>query len=479
MPLSNTVDDPNDPSNIKTPAFDPENPTGLSKNLPIPASTMPTHPDALPSGSIGNSGGTPADNATGYFSPKTTVPTANGAGNVGAIGAANANLSNAALARPVVAEQGSVSGYGASAAGAAHSVTAGAATAGRVDSVSTSVDPATGTVQGQLAGIIDANSPLLQRAVARANQQSNDRGLLNSTQNITAGQAALYDAAMPIATADANAFNTTRLTNQASTNAGSTTNAQLYTTVSQSNVQSALQAGIVTAQQADDIAKFNANSANEAGRFNAASANDMSKFNVQQLLQAGIINQDQANRMSALNATQANANSQFNAGQQNNLTGLSAQLNNDVSKFNASQSNDLIKMGMTSDTQKSVANIEANYRTLMQTSSSAAGLYSQAMGQIALIMGNKDLIDTAKTTAMNNILKMLNSGLAIQGKMGGMNLGGLLTFDNSPFNSSKPATNPATNPNANSGPLFSNDWNKGLGGNINYPGAIGSSPGSP
>mgnify|MGYP000187944032 CR=1 FL=1 len=453
MPLSNTVDDPNDPSNIKTPAFDPENPTGLPKNSAIPASTMPTHPDALPSGSIGNSGGTPADNATGYFSPKTTVPTANGAGNVGAIGAANANLSNAALARPVVAEQGSVSGYGASAAGGAHSVTAGAATAGRVDSVSTSVDPATGTVQGQLAGIIDANSPLLQRAVARANQQSNDRGLLNSTQNITAGQAALYDAA--------------------------TTNAQLYTTVSQSNVQSALQAGIVTAQQADDIAKFNANSANEAGRFNAASANDMSKFNVQQLLQAGIINQDQANRMSALNATQANANSQFNAGQQNNLTGLSAQLNNDVSKFNASQSNDLIKMGMTSDTQKSVANIEANYRTLMQTSSSAAGLYSQAMGNIAQIMSNKDMTDEAKRTATNNLLGMLNSGLAIQGKMGGMNLAGLLTFDNSPFNSSKPATNPATNPNANSGPLFSNDWNKGLGGNINYPGAIGSSPGSP
>ncbi|KRC36244.1 hypothetical protein [Acidovorax sp. Root219] len=62
------------------------------------------------------------------------------------------------------------------------------------------------TVRSQLQQIIADDSPLMQQARARAMQQSNTRGLLNSSMAATAGESALYDAAMPIAQQDASTY---------------------------------------------------------------------------------------------------------------------------------------------------------------------------------------------------------------------------------------------------------------------------------
>lgn len=59
------------------------------------------------------------------------------------------------------------------------------------------------TVASQVDKLIAENSPLMQRATADARDQAQARGLMNSTMATTAGEAALYDKAMPIATADA------------------------------------------------------------------------------------------------------------------------------------------------------------------------------------------------------------------------------------------------------------------------------------
>jgi len=59
------------------------------------------------------------------------------------------------------------------------------------------------TVAGQLNTIVDPNNPLMVKAKARAQQQSADRGLINSSIAATAGESAMLDAAMPIAQADA------------------------------------------------------------------------------------------------------------------------------------------------------------------------------------------------------------------------------------------------------------------------------------
>jgi hypothetical protein len=62
------------------------------------------------------------------------------------------------------------------------------------------------TVAGQIEQIIAADSPLMQQARMRAMQASNQRGLLNSSMAASAGESALYDAAMPIAQQDAGTF---------------------------------------------------------------------------------------------------------------------------------------------------------------------------------------------------------------------------------------------------------------------------------
>lgn len=140
--------------------------------------------------------------------------------------------------------------------------------------VQTEVNKPTDTVQGQLAGIIDANSPLMQQAQRRAQEQMNTRGLLNSSLAVGAGQEAVMDRAMPIAQQDASTFTNTRLANQNSSNAGlqftaaaqnqaSQTNATLNTDTSQKNAAAANNLQMTTMDQAFKAAVTNADAQNK------------------------------------------------------------------------------------------------------------------------------------------------------------------------------------------------------------------------
>jgi hypothetical protein len=75
-----------------------------------------------------------------------------------------------------------------------------------------------------LTGIISQNSPLLQQARTGALQQANSRGLLNSSIAQTAGDSAVYNAAVPIAQSDAAQASKVAQTNVANTNADIGTN---------------------------------------------------------------------------------------------------------------------------------------------------------------------------------------------------------------------------------------------------------------
>lgn len=98
------------------------------------------------------------------------------------------------------------------------------------------------TVQGQLTNVLDKGGPLADRATTKSMQAMNGKGLLNSSLAVSAGQTALYDAALPIAQQDAKTW----------ADAGQT-NAQLGTQVSLSN------AGFK-----NDAGKFGADAANQA-----------------------------------------------------------------------------------------------------------------------------------------------------------------------------------------------------------------------
>jgi len=74
------------------------------------------------------------------------------------------------------------------------------------------------TVANQLTNLMASDNPLLQQARARAMQQSNARGLSNSSIAQTAGDAAAYDAMMEVARQDASTNATAAQSNTAAKN---------------------------------------------------------------------------------------------------------------------------------------------------------------------------------------------------------------------------------------------------------------------
>lgn len=62
------------------------------------------------------------------------------------------------------------------------------------------------TVEGRINGILNPNNPIMQQARTRSLEAMNARGLANSSLAVTAGDSAAYDAAIPIAGADAATF---------------------------------------------------------------------------------------------------------------------------------------------------------------------------------------------------------------------------------------------------------------------------------
>ena len=74
------------------------------------------------------------------------------------------------------------------------------------------------TVESRVAGIIQDDSELMQRAKTQAKQGAAKTGLLNTSMAVKAGQTGVMDAATPIATSDAQTSAAMKLANQAAGN---------------------------------------------------------------------------------------------------------------------------------------------------------------------------------------------------------------------------------------------------------------------
>jgi hypothetical protein len=143
------------------------------------------------------------------------------------------------------------------------------------------------------------------------------------------------------------------------------------------------------------------------------------------VLNNNLANEQQTNTFNAGNLQDVN---KFNASntQQNNQFNADKQNNNNI--VNASETNKLVAQMVDSETKKQLMDIEAGYKTLMQSEASASSLYQQSVKNISEIMMNPDLDAAAKTAAVNNQNSLLQSGMKIIGKMSNLNLDDLLTF---------------------------------------------------
>lgn len=191
------------------------------------------------------------------------------------------------------------------------------------------VDAGTETVQGQMQGLMRSDNPLIEQARTGANQQMNSRGLLNSSMAVQASDQAAYNAALPIAQADAN----------------------IYGTASQQNMATQ----------------------NEALRTNASFANDAGKLN------------------------------------------LGAEM-------------DTLKSNLDTATKVRLTNIEADYKTLIQTSASAGEIYKGTLSAIANITADPNMTAASKATAMNGLFSRMGVAMNLIGSINGVDVSGLLDF---------------------------------------------------
>lgn len=178
-------------------------------------------------------------------------------------------------------------------------------------------DPTKGTVAGQIKGLIDANSPLMQQAETRARQEMNARGGLNSSMAIGAGQDAVINAALPIASADAGSNNQFALTN--------TGNQQQ---VNLNNADTANKVNILNTEATNASKQFGAQQTNALNTTQAQLTADTAKANAQQQ-NLMVINQlDQENKIQ-LADIQATYQNQMQAN-----SGSSALFNSTMSAIN-------------------------------------------------------------------------------------------------------------------------------------------------
>jgi hypothetical protein len=212
------------------------------------------------------------------------------------------------------------------------------------------------TVAGQIKDIIDQGSPLLEQAQAQARAQMNARGLINSTTAVTAGNRALYDVAMPIASADAATYD------RAATNTTTAQNTALGFKAAADNT-----AGLQDAQLGTQTSQFNASSTNTA------------------LSQA--------------------------AGESNKMWSdrLMAQQRESLQRLVGSQQ--LAAIDATGKIQTQLTDMSNKNKLLLQTSQNASQYYTTMLQYMGSIMSDPNLDAGQKQQALNNSVTTLNDAL--------------------------------------------------------------------
>jgi hypothetical protein len=236
------------------------------------------------------------------------------------------------------------------------------------------------TIQGQLPGIIDTDSPLMRQAATRAKQEMNARGLLNSSMAIGAGHEAVIGAALPIAQNDAGVFE------RAGTNTVNAKNAALNFGANAQN-----QSSLANAQLGTNVNVSNAEAQNKA-----------SSEYLQAQQQGSLANLDSQTRIYATN--------------------LDAQTRMALGQLDAT-------------TKTNLATLDGQYRQLLQTNQGASQLMQQALTNIANISNNNTLSETAKKQAIQSQVNSLQNSLNTLSltastpptELGGLNIGSLWT----------------------------------------------------
>lgn len=227
------------------------------------------------------------------------------------------------------------------------------------------------TVRNQVNSIIAADGPLMQQARAGAMMQANERGLINSSMAVGAGQAAVMDRAIDMGRQDASTY----------------------------------------AQSA----QFNADADNRNAMFNAGQGNQWATNQLDRdfkSTQAGLdrtFTASQSGLDRDFKGTQAGLDRAFNAGQSAldmDFQGTQAALER-AAKIDAYQ--------FDAQTRKELAGIESKYQTQLKNDGALDAQYGMYVDAIFKIDSNKDLDGPAKTALKRQQAMAFESFAKIRG----------------------------------------------------------------
>lgn len=300
------------------------------------------------------------------------------------------------------------------------------------------------TVRGQLAGILDENSPLLQQARARALEQMQSRGLLNSSIAIGAGEDALIGRALQIAQPDAATYAEAAKGNQDAINAVNRYNQSEFGLTSRANADAQNQRGdrLITEggldrrQLVDEAGQDRRLAVTEAGslnRLNISERGAMDRLNVSEAGQTNRLNISEAGALNRLNISEAGATNRLNISEagatrrqemQNQTQLAVTQMNNDVSMATASMSRDtqLQVANLQASTSTNLANIAAANQQALATSAAANALYRDGVQNISSLLTNPDLDGATRARLIANQEALINQGLELTGSAGRVSL---------------------------------------------------------
>lgn len=155
--------------------------------------------------------------------------------------------------------------------------------------------------------------------------------------------------------------------------------------------------------------------------------------------QASKDNMDATNNALQFNAGSKNQNAQFNVNTQNQFT-KSVQdtgLQKEIITAQGEQQKQLQASGaafekalqqVRGEQATGLANIEANYRSLIQASASAQTFFTAMANNISAVLANTDTSAEQKQAAVDKITQMMNGGLTVIGSISNLDLAGLLDF---------------------------------------------------
>lgn len=218
----------------------------------------------------------------------------------------------------------------------------------------------------QLNGILQSNSPLMGQASLAADQAMAGRGLLNSSMTGGAEEAAMINAATPIAQSNAQTLAAAAAQNTQNTQQTNLANQGAQNTAAQFNAGNEQQIALANQTAANTAGQFNAGQTQQAAQTNQAATNTANQFNAQGNLTAA-----QSNQGTALQQ----ATTTFNAALQTAMQATGGQIT-------------LAQQTLAANSAGTVAQLQGQFSNLMTSNQAVASSFNQLQSSIAAILAN-------------------------------------------------------------------------------------------